>query len=127
MARIAGVDLPKNKRILIGLTYIYGIGYSSSREILSRLGIDENIKTDDLSDSDINQIRRVIDNDYKVEGELRSEVSMNIKRLMDLGCYRGLRHRRSLPVHGQRTSTNARTRKGPRRTAVKKKGGAKKK
>jgi small subunit ribosomal protein S13 len=127
LARIAGVDLPKNKRILIGLTYIYGIGYSSSREILSRLGIDENIKTDDLSDSDINQIRRVIDNDYKVEGELRSEVSMNIKRLMDLGCYRGLRHRRSLPVHGQRTSTNARTRKGPRRTAVKKKGGAKKK
>lgn len=127
MARIAGVDLPKNKRILIGLTYIYGIGYSSSREILSRLGIDENIKTDDLSDSDINQIRRVIDNDYKVEGELRSDVSMNIKRLMDLGCYRGLRHRRSLPVHGQRTSTNARTRKGPRRTAVKKKGGAKKK
>ncbi len=127
MARIAGVDLPKNKRIVIGLTYIYGIGYSSSREILSRLGIDENIKTDVLTDSDINQIRRVIDNDYKVEGELRTEISMNIKRLMDLGCYRGLRHRRSLPVHGQRTSTNARTRKGPRRTAVKKKGGAKKK
>ncbi len=127
MARIAGVDLPKNKRILIGLTYIYGIGYSNSREILSRLGIDENIKTDVLTDSDVNQIRRIIDNDYKVEGELRTEVSMNIKRLMDLGCYRGLRHRRSLPVHGQRTSTNARTRKGPRRTAVKKKGGAKKK
>jgi small subunit ribosomal protein S13 len=127
LARIAGVDLPKNKRILIGLTYIYGIGYSNSREILSRLGIDENIKTDVLTDSDVNQIRRIIDNDYKVEGELRTEVSMNIKRLMDLGCYRGLRHRRSLPVHGQRTSTNARTRKGPRRTAVKKKGGAKKK
>lgn len=127
MARIAGVDLPKNKRILIGLTYIYGIGYSSSRDILSRLGIDENTKTDDLTDADINQIRRVIDNDYKVEGELRSEVSMNIKRLMDLGCYRGLRHRRSLPVRGQRTSTNARTRKGPRRAAIKKKGGAKKK
>ena len=127
MARIAGVDLPKNKRILIGLTYIYGIGHSTSREILSRLGIDENINTDDLNDSDVNQIRRMIDNDYKVEGELRTEVSMNIKRLMDLGCYRGLRHRRSLPAHGQRTSTNARTRKGPRRAAVKKKGGAKKK
>ncbi|MCF8036370.1 MAG: 30S ribosomal protein S13 [Desulfobacteraceae bacterium] len=127
MARIAGVDLPKNKRIRIGLTYIYGIGHSTSQEILTRLGIDENITTDDLSDADINQIRRVIDNDYKVEGELRTEVSMNIKRLMDLGCYRGLRHRRSLPVRGQRTSTNARTRKGPRRTAVKKKGGAKKK
>ena len=127
MARIAGVDLPKNKRIGIGLTYIYGIGHSTSREILTRLGIDERITTDDLSDADINQIRRVIDNDYKVEGELRTEVSMNIKRLMDLGCYRGLRHRRGLPVRGQRTSTNARTRKGPRRTAVKKKGGAKKK
>ncbi|MFP3980862.1 MAG: 30S ribosomal protein S13 [Desulfobacterales bacterium] len=127
MARIAGVDLPKNKRIRIGLTYIYGIGHSTSQEILTRLGIDENISTDDLSDADINQIRRVIDNDYKVEGELRTEVSMNIKRLMDLGCYRGLRHRRGLPVRGQRTSTNARTRKGPRRTAVKKKGGAKKK
>ena len=127
MARIAGVDLPKNKRILIGLTYIYGIGHSTSREILTRLGIDEGIKTDDLSDADINQIRRVIDNDYKVEGELRTEISMNVKRLMDLGCYRGLRHRKGLPVRGQRTSTNARTRKGPRRAAVKKKGGAKKK
>ncbi|MCF8024043.1 MAG: 30S ribosomal protein S13 [Desulfobacteraceae bacterium] len=127
MARIAGVDLPKSKRIVIGLTYIFGIGFSSSREILTRLGIDENIMTDDLTEGDINQIRRVIDNDYKVEGELRTETSMNIKRLMDLGCYRGLRHRRSLPVHGQRTSTNARTRKGPRRAAVKKKGGAKKK
>ncbi|MBS3808642.1 MAG: 30S ribosomal protein S13 [Desulfobacterales bacterium] len=127
MARIAGVDLPKSKQIIIGLTYIYGIGYSTSKEILSRLGIDQSIKTDDLSDADINQIRRLIDSDYKVEGELRTEISMDIKRLMDLGCYRGLRHRRSLPVHGQRTSTNARTRKGPRRAAVKKKGGAKKK
>ncbi|MFP4158418.1 MAG: 30S ribosomal protein S13 [Desulfobacterales bacterium] len=127
MARIAGVDLPKSKRIVIGLTYIYGVGFSTSREILSRLGIDENIRTDNLTEGDINQIRRVIDNDYKVEGELRNETSMNIKRLMDLGCYRGLRHRRTLPVHGQRTSTNARTRKGPRRAAVKKKGGAKKK
>ncbi|MFP4572548.1 MAG: 30S ribosomal protein S13 [Desulfobacterales bacterium] len=127
MARIAGVDLPKSKRIVIGLTYIYGIGYSTSREILSRLGIDENIRTDDLTEGDINQIRRAIDSEYKVEGELRTDTSMNIKRLMDLGCYRGLRHRRSLPVHGQRTSTNARTRKGPRRAAVKKKGGVKKK
>ncbi|MFO7930960.1 MAG: 30S ribosomal protein S13 [Thermodesulfobacteriota bacterium] len=127
MARIAGVDLPKSKRIVIGLTYIYGVGFSTSREILSRLGIDENIRTDNLTEGDINQIRRVIDNDYKVEGELRNETSMNIKRLMDLGSHRGLRHRRSLPVHGQRTSTNARTRKGPRRAAVKKKGGAKKK
>lgn len=127
MARIAGVDLPKSKRIVIGLTYIYGVGFSTSREILSRLGIDENIRTDNLTEGDINQIRRVIDNDYKVEGELRNETSMNIKRLMDLGSYRGLRHRRTLPVHGQRTSTNARTRKGPRRAAVKKKGGAKKK
>lgn len=127
MARIAGVDLPKGKSIFIGLTYIYGIGQSASRDILSRLKIDENISTDDLTDSDINNIRKVIDNEYKVEGELRTEISMNIKRLMDLGCYRGLRHRKSLPVHGQRTSTNARTRKGPKRSAVKKKGGAKKK
>lgn len=127
MARIAGVDLPRGKPIFIGLTYIYGIGQSTSRSILRSLGIDETLRTDDLTDVDINNIRRTIDNDYKVEGELRNEVSMNIKRLMDLGCYRGLRHRRSLPVHGQRTSTNARTRKGPKRSAVKKKGGAKKK
>jgi len=127
LARIAGVDLPKGKSIFIGLTYIYGIGQSTSRTILSGLGIDENISTDDLTDSDINNIRKVIDNEHKVEGELRTEISMNIKRLMDLGCYRGLRHRKSLPVHGQRTSTNARTRKGPKRSAVKKKGGAKKK
>ncbi len=127
MARIAGVDLPRNKHIVVGLTYIFGIGPSTSRQILSRLGIDASTRTDALSETEINEIRKAIDNDCKVEGELRSEVSMNIKRLMDLGCYRGLRHRRSLPVHGQRTSTNARTRKGPRRTAVKKKGGAKKK
>ncbi|HMA85443.1 MAG TPA: 30S ribosomal protein S13 [Desulfosalsimonadaceae bacterium] len=127
MARIAGVDLPRGKSIFIGLTYIYGIGQSTSRNILSGLGIDENISTDDLTDSDINNIRKVIDNGHKVEGELRTEISMNIKRLMDLGCYRGLRHRKSLPVHGQRTSTNARTRKGPKRSAVKKKGGVKKK
>ena len=122
MARIAGVDLPKGKRIVIGLTYIYGVGLSTSQTILAKLGIDENIITDDLSDGEVNQIRKVIDDEYNVEGELRTEISMNIKRLMDLGCYRGLRHRRGLPVRGQRTSTNARTRKGPRRTAVKKKG-----
>ncbi len=127
MARIAGVDLPRGKRIEIGLTYIYGIGRPRSQEILGKLDISPDKKTDDLSDAEISSIRQLIDGEYKVEGELRSEVSMNIKRLMDLGCYRGLRHRRSLPVRGQRTCTNARTRKGPRRAAVKKKGGAKKK
>ncbi|MDJ0781937.1 MAG: 30S ribosomal protein S13 [Desulfosarcinaceae bacterium] len=126
MARIAGVDLPRRKRIDIGLTYIYGIGRTTSARILEKLNIDASTKTDDLTDGQINDIRRVIDNEHKVEGELRTEVSMNIKRLMDLGCYRGLRHRRGLPCHGQRTSTNARTRKGPKRTAVKKKGGPKK-
>jgi len=127
LARIAGVDLPKHKRIEIGLTYIYGIGRAISNEILSKLDIDPNIYTDQLAESQINSIRKVIDSDYKVEGELRTDVSMNIKRLMDLGSYRGLRHRKSLPVRGQRTSTNARTRKGPKRSAVKKKGGARKK
>lgn len=127
MARIAGVDLPRGKRLIIGLTYIYGIGKTTSKKILDTLDIDVNMKTDALDSSQVNQIQKLIQNEYKVEGELRTEVSMNIKRLMDLGCYRGLRHRRSLPVHGQRTSTNARTRKGPRRTAVKKKGAAKKK
>ncbi len=126
MARIAGVDLPRNKHVVIGLTYIYGIGLSASKRILSKLGIAENLKTDDLTESDINNIRKVIDNDLKVEGELRTDVSMNIKRLMDLGAYRGLRHRKGLPARGQRTKTNARTRKGPRRAAVKKKGAAKK-
>lgn len=127
MARIAGVDLPKRKRVEIGLTYIYGIGRSLSREILKKAEVDCDTKVDELTESEINNIRNVITSDCKVEGELRTEVSMNIKRLMDLGSYTGLRHRRSLPVHGQRTSTNARTRKGPKRTAVKKKGGAKKK
>lgn len=126
MARIAGVDLPKNKRIEIGLTYIYGIGPNISNSILGKLDIDPNIKTDDLSESQINSIRKVIDSEHKVEGELRTQISMNIKRLMDLGSYRGLRHRKSLPVRGQRTSTNARTRKGPKRAAVKKRGGVKK-
>jgi small subunit ribosomal protein S13 len=127
LARIAGVDLPRRKRVEIALTYIYGIGRSRSNMILTQLNIDPNTLTDDLTDTEINDIRKVIDSNYKVEGELRTEVSMNIKRLMDLGCYRGLRHRRGLPVHGQRTSTNARTRKGPKRSAVKKKGAAKKK
>jgi small subunit ribosomal protein S13 len=127
LARIAGVDLPRKKRVEIGLTYIYGIGRTSSQRILSESGIDPNTKTDDLTEAQINSIRKVIDSELKVEGELRTEISMNIKRLMDLGCYRGLRHRRGLPVRGQRTSTNARTRKGPKRSAVKKKAAVKKK
>lgn len=127
MARIAGVDLPRNKRIEIGLTYIYGIGRTSSRRILQKLNIDLDLKTDQLTDDQISNIRKVIDDAFKVEGELRTEISMNIKRLMDLGSYRGLRHRKSLPVRGQRTSTNARTRKGPKRAAVKKKAAAKQK
>jgi small subunit ribosomal protein S13 len=109
------------------MTYIYGIGRTTSQNILSRINLDPNTKTDDLTEEQINDIRKAIDSDYKVEGELRTQISMNIKRLMDLGCYRGLRHRKSLPVRGQRTSTNARTRKGPKRSAVKKKGGLKKK
>lgn len=121
MARIAGVDLPRNKRIEIGLTYIFGIGRATSRKILTQLDIDPNMKTDDLAESQINSIRKVIDGEHKVEGELRTDISMSIKRLMDLGCYRGLRHRKSLPVRGQRTHTNSRTRKGPRRATVKKK------
>ena len=127
MARIAGVDLPRRKRVEVGLTYIYGIGPNISRRILKKLNINSDTKTDDLTEIEISSIRKEIDNEYKVEGELRSEVSMNIKRLMDLGSYRGLRHRKSLPVRGQRTSTNARTRKGPKRSAVKKKGGIRKK
>ncbi|MEN8210444.1 MAG: 30S ribosomal protein S13 [Thermodesulfobacteriota bacterium] len=121
MARIAGVDLPRDKHAWIALTYIYGIGRTSSKQILKKTGIDPTTKANDLTESEVNDIRKIIDADYKVEGELRSDVSMNIKRLMDLGCYRGLRHRKGLPCHGQRTSTNARTRKGPKRTAVKKK------
>ena len=127
MARISGVDLPKRKRVEIGLTYIYGIGRSRSNVILKQLKINPDTNTDELSESETNSIRKVIDSEFKVEGELRTEISMNIKRLMDLGSYRGLRHRRSLPVRGQRTSTNARTRKGPKRSAVKKRGGIKKK
>lgn len=125
MARIAGVDLPNRKRIEIGLTYIYGIGRVTAKKILDSLNIDPGTKTNDLSDGEVNQIRKAIDETCKVEGELRTQLSMNIKRLMDLGCYRGLRHRKSLPVNGQRTKTNARTRKGPKRSAVKKKVAAK--
>ena len=121
MARIAGVDIPRRKRIQWGLTYIYGIGLTSSKRICAEASVDPLKKSDDLTEDEILRIRRVIDSTYKVEGELRREINMSIKRLMDLGCYRGLRHRRGLPVRGQRTSTNARTRKGPRRTAVKKK------
>ena len=118
MARIAGVDLPRGKRIEIALTYIYGIGRSSSQKILSEAGIDWGVKSDDLTPEQITGIRKLIDEKHKVEGDLRREISMNIKRLMDLGAYRGLRHRRGLPVRGQRTSTNARTRKGPRRAVM---------
>ena len=121
MARIAGVDLPKGKRIEIALTYIYGIGRSSAQKILNEAGIDWDLKSDDLTGEQITAIRKIIDEKYKVEGDLRREVSMNIKRLMDLGAYRGLRHRKGLPVRGQRTSTNARTRKGPRRAIMGKK------
>lgn len=121
MARIAGVDLPKNKRMEIALTYIYGIGRAKSQEILKKAGVDFSTKTDALADSEITAIRTLIDKELKVEGDLRRELSMAIKRLMDLGTYRGLRHRKGLPVRGQRTSTNARTRKGPRRAIAGKK------
>jgi len=118
LARIAGIDLPRNKRIEIALTYIFGIGRTTATKILEAAGVDGAVKTAELNDVQITAIRQVIDTHYKVEGDLRREVSMNIKRLMDLGCYRGLRHRRGLPVRGQRTHTNARTRKGPRRSVV---------
>ena len=121
MARIAGVDLPKNKRMEIALTYIYGIGQSRAKQILAKAGVSESTKTDELADMEINAIRNVIDHEHKVEGDLRREVSMSIKRLMDLGTYRGLRHRKGLPVRGQRTHTNGRTRKGPRRSIAGKK------
>ncbi|MGC9518379.1 MAG: 30S ribosomal protein S13 [Desulfuromonadaceae bacterium] len=121
MARIAGIDLPKNKRIEIALTYIYGVGHSSAQNILAQAGVNPDTRTDDLTEAEVGLIRKVIDGEFKVEGDLRREVSMNIKRLMDLGCYRGLRHRRGLPVRGQKTKTNARTRKGPRKTVAGKK------
>ena len=115
MPRIAGIDLPPNKRMDIALTYIHGIGRSTARKILEKTGVEPSTKSKDLPEGDTVKVRTEIENYYKVEGSLRSEVSMNIKRMMDIGCYRGLRHRRSLPVHGQRTSTNARTRKGPKK------------
>ena len=118
MARIAGIDLPRNKRIEIALTYIFGIGRNTATRVLQEAKVEPGTKTSELTDAEITGIRQVIDHTCKVEGDLRREVSMNIKRLMDLGCYRGLRHRRSLPVRGQRTHTNARTRKGPRRSVV---------
>jgi small subunit ribosomal protein S13 len=118
VARIAGIDLPKNKRMEIALTYIYGIGRTTARKIIEESGLDPNMKTDQLTEVDVAKIREVIDRSHKVEGDLRREVTMNIKRLMDLGCYRGLRHRRGLPVRGQRTHTNARTRKGPRKMQI---------
>ncbi len=121
MARIAGIDLPREKRIEVGLTYIYGIGRTSSRSILEQAGVDPDQRVHQLSDEEINRLRRVIDAQFRVEGVLRAEVARNIKRLMDIGCYRGLRHRRGLPVRGQRTHTNARTKKGPRRAIAGKK------
>jgi len=121
MARIAGRDLPKNKRGIIGLTYIYGIGRSTSAKILAQAGIDESTKVNDWTDDNIKEIGRILQDEYKVEGQLRSEIQTNIKRLMDIGCYRGLRHRKGLPLRGQRTQTNARTRKGKRKTVANKK------
>ena len=121
MARIAGVDLPRNKRVEVALTYLFGIGRSLSNDILTKAGVDKNKKSDDLTDDEVVKLRQVIDQNVKVEGDLRRDVAMNIKRHMDLGTYRGLRHRRNLPVHGQRTHSNARTRKGPRRAIAGKK------
>lgn len=121
MARIAGIDLPKNKRIEIALTYIYGIGRTTAKNILVAINVDGNTRTDKLTESEVGKLREEIDKNVKVEGDLRREISMNIKRLMDLGCYRGLRHRKGLPCRGQRTKTNARTRKGPARTVAGKK------
>jgi small subunit ribosomal protein S13 len=121
MARISGVDLPRDKKVEIGLTYIYGIGRHAALEILQKAGVDVSLRIRDLTDADVNKIRGVIERDHKVEGALRTEVAMNIKRLMDIGSYRGIRHRRGLPVRGQRTHTNARTKKGPRRAIAGKK------
>ena len=122
MARISGVDLPKEKRVEIGLTYIYGIGLTSSQKILAKTGINPDIRVKDLTDDQVNLIRKEIDESYKVEGDLRREIALNIKRLTEIGCYRGIRHRKGLPVRGQKTKTNARTRKGPRKTIAGKKG-----
>ena len=116
MARIAGIDLPRNKRVLIGLTYIYGIGRATSDEILKKANVNPNTRIKDLTESEVAALREVIDREYQVEGDLRREVQQNIRRLIDIGCYRGLRHRRNLPVRGQRTRTNARTKRGPKKT-----------
>ena len=121
MARIAGVDLPKNKRVEIGLTYIYGIGRPSSRRILTEAGINPDTRVKDITDDEANKIREIIEKTQMVEGDLRREIALNIKRLMEIGCYRGIRHRRGLPVRGQKTKTNARTRKGPKKTVANKK------
>ena len=121
MARIAGVDLPNEKRIEAGLTYIYGIGWTTSRKILEKTGINPDTRVKDLTEEEAGKIRKVIENDYLVEGDLKRDVNMNIKRLMEIGCYRGIRHRRGLPVRGQKTKTNARTRKGPKKTVGRKK------
>ena len=121
MARISGVDLPRDKKVEIGLTYIYGIGRATARDILGKTGVSPDLRVRDLNDADINRLRQAIEKDYRVEGALRTEVAMNIKRLMDIGSYRGIRHRRGLPVRGQRTHTNARTKKGPRRAIAGKK------
>ncbi len=121
MARLAGVDIPREKRIEVALTYIYGIGKTFSNRILAEAGIDPNKRTSALSDEEVAKIREILERNYKVEGDLRKEVSISIKRLMDIGCYRGLRHRKGLPVRGQRTRTNSRTRKGPRKTSMKRK------
>lgn len=118
MPRIAGVDLPRNKRVILGLTYIYGVGLSKSKAILAEAGIEESVRTDTLTEEQVDKIRKIIERREKVEGDLRREVSASLKRLMDLGCYRGLRHRKNLPARGQRTRTNARTRKGPRRAPI---------
>ncbi|MEW6771559.1 MAG: 30S ribosomal protein S13 [Bacillota bacterium] len=116
MARIAGVDLPKDKRVEVALTYIYGIGRSNAKKILAKTGVNPDTRVKNLAEDEVSRLREVIDREFKVEGDLRRETAMNIKRLMEIGCYRGVRHRRGLPVRGQRTRTNARTRKGPRRT-----------
>jgi small subunit ribosomal protein S13 len=121
VARIAGVDLPRNKQMAIALTYIYGVGRRNAKEILHKANVAQDVNTDKISENDLARIREIMERDYKVEGDLRRDISMNIKRLMDLGCYRGLRHRRGLPVRGQRTHTNARTRKGPKKGAKKNK------
>jgi small subunit ribosomal protein S13 len=126
MARIAGVDLPRDKRVEIGLTYIFGIGLTTSQEILANTGINPNTRIKDLADDEVVRLREAIDRDYMVEGDLRREVGLNIKRLQEIGCYRGLRHRRNLPVHGQRTRTNARTKRGQRRTVAGRKRAARK-